>query len=38
MSSSNSMVDVAEPTGSTPKGPSIAIIFNLGGGRYRTRR
>jgi hypothetical protein len=32
------MVDAARPTGSVPQGPAIDVIFNLGGGRYQTRR
>jgi hypothetical protein len=34
--SSNSVVDAARPTGSTLRGPTINVISNLGGGRYRT--
>jgi hypothetical protein len=37
-SSSTSVVDVAGPTDSAPRGPTIDVFFNLGGGRYRTRR
>jgi hypothetical protein len=37
-SSSNSVVDATGPTGCAPKGPANHVIFNLGGGRCRTRR
>jgi hypothetical protein len=32
----NSVVDAARPAGSTPRGPTIDVFFNLGGGRYQT--
>jgi hypothetical protein len=37
MLSTNSVVDAARPTGSTPRWPVVDVIFKLGGGRYRTR-
>jgi hypothetical protein len=32
----NSVVDAARPAGSTPRGPTIDVFFNLGGGHYQT--
>jgi hypothetical protein len=34
----NSVAEAARPVGSTPWGPAIDIILNLGGGRCRTHR
>jgi hypothetical protein len=34
----NSVAEAARPVGSTPRGPAIDIILNLGGGRCRTHR
>jgi hypothetical protein len=38
LSSSTSLVDAAGPTGSAPRGPTINVVYNLGGGRYWTHR
>jgi hypothetical protein len=38
MSSLTSVVDAVRPAGSAPRGPAIDVIFNLGGGHYRTHR
>jgi hypothetical protein len=37
-SSSTSGVDAVGPTGSTPQGAPIDVLFNLGGARCRTHR
>jgi hypothetical protein len=38
MLSSPSVVVTVGPAGSAPKGLTIIVFFNLGGGRYRTHQ